>query len=337
MTTNQKPFLLAFLSLAALTLLPTAAAAGASTFENGDAMSTLERVTYISFVAISLVFIAAAFFLFMERNDVARRHRPAIGLGVMIVGIAGFQYALMQDVYLTDGSIPTDFRYSDWLTTVPLMAVTFALLAGKDAFTSHRLFSLPGMSVPGIIIVGSLFMMVGGYIGQVEVDQALAEGVKPSNIHWFFFGQGMVGYLTVFLIVGTPFTGAYGIDDSKITDPAIQLTMTRLRRLILIGWTIYPAGYIIGALEVGGQDGAASMMLVYNIADLVNKLAFVIIVLVGARSTEEAQATPLGFYAGHAPSATTIHDSDDQGASESLLELAALSKELAEAELSGEL
>ena len=60
----------------------------------------------------------------------------------------------MQDVFLSDGSIPTDFRYADWLTTVPLMAVTFAVLAGRESFTDHRLFSLPGMSVPGIIILG---------------------------------------------------------------------------------------------------------------------------------------------------------------------------------------
>lgn len=337
MTIKRNPMLVACLLLAATLLLPSAAAAGASTFENGESMSSLERVTYISFVTISLMFIAAAFFLFMERNDVARRHRPAIGLGVMIVGIAGFQYALMQDVYLTDGSIPTDFRYADWLTTVPLMAVTFALLAGKESFTNHRLFSLPGMSVPGIIIVGSLFMMVGGYIGQVEVDQALADGVTPSSIHWFFFGQGMIGYLTVFLIVGTPFTGAYGIDDSKITDPAIQETMSRLRRLILIGWTIYPAGYIVGALEVGGEDGAAAMMLVYNIADLVNKLAFVIIVLVGTRSTIEAQNMPTGMFVSQPNVDSAEEDLNESEASQSLRELAALSQELAEADISGEL
>lgn len=298
-------------------------------------MSSIERVTYISFVAISLMFIAAAFFLFMERNDVARRHRPAIGIGVMIVGIAGFQYALMQDVYLSDGSIPTDFRYADWLTTVPLMAVTFAVLAGRESFTNHRLFSLPGMSVPGIIILGSLFMMVGGYIGQLEIDQALADGTTPSNIHWFFFAQGCVGYLTVFLIVGTPFTGAYGIDDSKIADDAIRTTMGRLRRLILIGWIIYPAGYILGAVEAGGQDGSALMMLVYNIADLVNKLAFVIIVLVGTRDTEEAKAMFEGRFASPAAAASEPEEDIER---ESLMSLAALSQELADEDgLDGEL
>ena len=66
----------AFLSLVILS--PSALAAGAAEFEDGSKMNSIERITYISFVGIGLVFIAAAFFLFMERNDVARRHRPAM-------------------------------------------------------------------------------------------------------------------------------------------------------------------------------------------------------------------------------------------------------------------
>lgn len=281
--------------------LPTVSAAGAAQFEDGSSMSAIVRVTYISFVGIGLVFIASAFFLFMERNDVARRHRPAVGLGVMIVGIAGFQYALMQDIYLTSGSIPTDFRYADWIITVPLMAITFAVLAGKESFTKHRMYDMPGMSVPGVIIVASMFMMVFGYAGQTEVDAALASGSEPPVIHWYYFFLGTVGLLTVLVVVGTPFTGAYGIDHRLIADASIQLAIRRMRLLILGGWLVYPVGYVVGALQVGGDDGGAWMMLTYNIADLINKVAFVVIVLIGARSTEEAEAV----YRGHLESANT--------------------------------
>ena len=227
----------------------------------------------------------------------------------------------MQDAYISDGSIPTDFRYADWLTTVPIMAVSFAILAGKESFTERRLFSLPGMSVPGIIIVGSLFMMISGYLGQVELDRALAEGVDASSVHWYYFAQGMVGYLTVFLIVGTPFTGAYGIDDSKIHDESIKQGMKRLRALVSIGWMIYPIGYVVGALEVGNEDGAAYMILLYNLADLVNKLAFVIIMLVAARGTQEALQG--NVFQVTAPTEVKEEAYDDSG----LLELAKLASD----------
>lgn len=317
--------ILLLLLLTTITLMPAASAAGAAEFEDGTVMSSIERLTYISFVSISLMFIATAFFLFMERNDVARQHRPAIGLGVMIVGIAGFQYALMQGTYLTDGSLPTDFRYADWLTTVPLMAVTFAVLSGKESFTQRRLFDLPGMSVPGIIILGSTFMMASGYLGQLEIDQALAAGESPPGIHWYFFLQGMVGYATVFLVVGTPFSGAYGIDDSKIGEESIRTAMGRMRKLILLGWIIYPLGYVLGALETGGEDGAAWMMLAYNLADLINKVGFVIIVLIGARGTQEAIAAYEGRLGAFTPSQSPGSD-DEAYDSSGLLELAAIAQ-----------
>ena len=146
----------------------------------------------------------------------------------------------------------------------------------------------------------------------------------------------MIGYLTVFLIVGTPFSGSYGIDDTKIDDDSIRQTMDRLRRLVLFGWLIYPAGYVVGALELGGAGGAAGMMLVYNLADLVNKLAFVIIVLVGARATEEAHAAYDSTLT-HTPTVAKTEREEEEDHRDSLRELAALASEIADEEISGEL
>ena len=238
------------LSLILLILTMPLASATAGYFDNGDAYDCNAEGNLHFLCCDKSDFHCNGIFLFMERNDVAKRHRPSIGLSVMIVGIAGFQYILMQEVYLIDGSIPTDYRYADWLTTVPIMAVVFAILPGKETFTDKRLFSLPGMSVPGIIVIGSLFMMMFGYVGQVDVDSAITAGTDPGVVHWFWFFFGMLGFLTVVLVVGTPFTGAYGIDDSKIKDPAIKLTMDRLRRLVIYGWLIYPVRYVIGALDM---------------------------------------------------------------------------------------
>ena len=64
--------------------------------------------------------------------------------------------------------------------------------------------------------------------------------------------------------------------------------MDRLRKLVIYGWLIYPVGYIIGALDIGGNDVKEWMVMVYNIADLINKVGFVVIVLIGTRGTVEA-------------------------------------------------
>ena len=113
--------------------------------------------------------------------------------------------------------------------------------------------------------------MINGYVGQVDVDSAIAAGTDPGVVPGSDFFFGMLGFLTVVLVVGTPFTGAYGISDSKIKDLPIKLTMDRLRRLVIYGWLIYPVGYVIGALNIGGNDVKEWMVMVYNIADLINK------------------------------------------------------------------
>ena len=91
--------------------------------------------------------------------------RPAVGLGVMITGIAGLQYALMQDVYIVDGvradRLPV--RRLDHHGAADGHPVRRRFVSRNpslidDCSPSH-------VSVPGIIIVGSLFMMVSGYLG----------------------------------------------------------------------------------------------------------------------------------------------------------------------------
>ena len=100
--------------------------------------------------------------------------------------------------------------------------------------------------------------------------------------------------------------------------------MKRLRALVSFGWIIYPAGYVVGALEVGNEDGAAMMILLYNLADLVNKLAFVIIVLIAARGTQEALQG--NVFQAIATTEIKDEDYDDSG----LLELAQLASEATE-------
>jgi len=269
-------------------LIPIVSAKSPGQFDDGTVMTTLERITFISYSGIGLLFLATAGFLVMERRDVARRHRSSIGIGAVICGIAGFHYLSMLDAYLAHGAVPTDFRYTDWVLTVPLMAVLFALLAGRESYTKDRFLMIPGLSVPGVIIFGSLIMMISGYIGQMQIDQAIQDGSTPPVTHWYWFVQGLIGFVAVLSIVGSPLNGAYGIDDSRIQDESIRHALLNLRRLMLFGWLIYPIGYIVGAQQPSGEDPSLLMMLVYNMADLVNKLGFVIIVLIGAKNTPEA-------------------------------------------------
>ncbi len=63
-----------------------------------------------------------------------------------------------------------------------------------------------------------------------------------------------------------------------------------MRLVVTIGWAIYPLGYVLGYFVMvdasGATTAAASQTLnvVYNLADIVNKLAFCLLVWYAATS-----------------------------------------------------
>ena len=50
-----------------------------------------------------------------------------------------------------------------------------------------------------------------------------------------------------------------------------------------LGWSIYPIGYVIGAVSDGSPD---ALNLIYNLADFVNKIAFGVVIWAAATSEE---------------------------------------------------
>ena len=64
-----------------------------------------------------------------------------------------------------------------------------------------------------------------------------------------------------------------------------------LRWFIVVGWVIYPIGYLFSP-EVGlGPDidnSAEIMAVAYNVADIINKIGFGIVAWMGAKKATEA-------------------------------------------------
>ena len=56
-----------------------------------------------------------------------------------------------------------------------------------------------------------------------------------------------------------------------------------MRLIVLVGWAIYPLGYVLGYMM--GSVDAASLNAIYNIADFVNKIAFGLMIWSAANSS----------------------------------------------------
>jgi len=214
----------------------------------------------ISFWVISMGMLAATVFFFMERGSVAQAWRTSVTVAGLITGIAFIHYMYMRGVWVQTGDSPTVYRYIDWLITVPLQMVEFYLILSAVRKVSSGMFWR--------LLVGSLVMLVGGYLGE-------AGYINPM----LGFVIGMGGWIYVLYEI---FSGEAGKTAAKSGNKALTTAFGALRMIVTVGWCIYPLGYVFGYLA-GGVD-ANSLNVIYNLADFINKIAFGLVIWAAAIS-----------------------------------------------------
>merc|ERR1712224_410304 len=79
------------------------------------------------------------------------------------------------------------------------------------------------------------------------------------------------------LLLGTVAMLAFGYageagNTASGTNKYVAASFSTMRLIVTVGWSIYPLGYFFGYLMGSVQD--ATLNLVYNLADFVNKIAF---------------------------------------------------------------
>ena len=251
---------------------------GLPTFLSDDlGNDSLELVTFFLFF-VGYIAMGAAFVFFMsERSNVAPQYRTTMTISALIVGIAAFHYYYMRGVYADYGEVSIEYRYMDWIITVPLMALKFPSLVGKEAITDKK---VAGLGFTGICFTGALIMIGFGYLGEAGLMDAI-----PALL------LGGMGWAMIVVATGTPWTDGLGVDNSKISSELIW-SANALRWFIVVGWIIYPLGYLFSPeVELIKMDNGAEIMAVaYNIADIINKIGFGIVAWMGAKKATEALA-----------------------------------------------
>ena len=238
--------------------------------------ATLELVTFFLFF-VGYISMGAAFVFFMaERNSVAPQYRTTMTISALIVGIAAFHYYYMRGVYADYGEVSIEYRYMDWIITVPLMALKFPSLVGKEAITDDKFL---GLGFTGICFSGALIMIGFGYLG----ESGAIDGMLGLIL-------GGVGWAMIIVATGTPWSSGKGVDNSKIA-PELMWSTNALRWFICVGWVIYPIGYLFNP-EAGVSDAVSAevMAVLYNIADMINKIGFGVVAWMGAKKATEAIA-----------------------------------------------
>lgn len=229
----------------------------------------LEMLTFFTFflgyIAMGAVFV----FFIVERNNVAPQYRTTMTISALIVGIAAFHYYYMRGVYADYGTVSIEYRYMDWIITVPLMALKFPSLVGKDAITDDK---VAGLGFTGICFLGALIMIGFGYAGEAGMMN-----------EYLALALGGMGWAMIIVATGTPWTSGKGVDNSKIA-PELMWSTNALRWFIVVGWVIYPLGYLFSP-EVAISEAVSQevMAVLYNTADMINKIGFGVVAWMGAK------------------------------------------------------
>ena len=132
----------------------------------------------ISFWIIAMGMAAATVFFFMERSSVASGWKTSVTVAGLVTGVAFVHYMYMREVWVMTGDSPTVYRYIDWLITVPLQMIEFYLILAAVRKVSGSIFWR--------LLIGSLVMLIGGYLGEAGYINAMLGfviGMALSLIH----------------------------------------------------------------------------------------------------------------------------------------------------------
>ena len=223
----------------------------------------------MTFWVATAAMLASSIFFFLERFDVSPKWKTSVTVAGLVTFVAFWHYLYMRGVWLDTGMSPTELRYIDWLITVPLQIVEFYLILAAVTKVKANLFWQ--------LLGASLVMLVFGYLGEANIlDMYLA------------FAIGMLGWLYVIYLV---FFGAAKKLNAESGNPSSQMAFNAIRIIVLVGWAIYPIGFVLGNFGDLGIEGVKAMNAIYNLADLVNKTAFGLVIWYAAKKDSEASSS----------------------------------------------
>lgn len=208
----------------------------------------------VTFWLVSIAMVASTVFFLYEGLRVKPHWRLSLLVAGLVTLVAGVHYDYMRDFWVAEQTTPIVYRYIDWLITVPLLMIEFfIILRAVGANVGVQSFLR--------LLVGTLIMLIFGYFGEA--------GIMSASVG---FALGMVGWA---IIIWEIYGGEAG-KAAAAAEASVQSAFNAMRWIVLVGWAIYPIGYVLGYFMGGVDQG--SLNAVYNLADFVNKILFGLII-----------------------------------------------------------
>merc|ERR1712187_1039437 len=207
----------------------------------------------ISFWIISISMVAATVFFLMESMDVGNHWKTSMNVGALVTLVAAVHYFYMREYWVQKQSSPVLYRYIDWSITVPLQMVEFYFILSA---VQPNL----GAGMFWRLLVGTVAMLAFGYAGGTGNMEAIVG-----------FVLGICGWFYILFEIFSGEAGKVASSGGKVGEH-VRSSFETMRFIVSVGWSIYPLGYFFGYLCGSVSDEALNV--VYNIADVINKIAF---------------------------------------------------------------
>ena len=214
--------------------------------------------------------LASTVFFILERNNVATKWKTSMTVAALVTGIAWYHYTYMREHWIATGESPLVMRYIDWLITVPLQVSEFYLILAAIGAASAVLFWK--------FFGASIVMLVAGFLSEAEIDAV-------DGMEWPLF---IVGCLAWAYIIYALWVGEAKEKVGEASE-GTQFAFKAMAVILTIGWAIYPLGWIMG--QDAGDSGIDRLNILYNIADVVNKTAFGLMVWYAATMDTKASSS----------------------------------------------
>lgn len=241
-------------------------------------------LTYYSYLFCSGAAVAAVLYFIIQTPRLQRSFRLLAVLNILICGFSAvlhFYYfntlqpgmdagAPPEALIRTITQLPLEIRYSYWLITTVMLIIMFPLLIGLSKVGPAFLVQLAAADAG---------MIIAGYFG--ERSMLAAGEVTNTAMVLFLVGVG----LWLFMLI-TIYTALRRLPSGEIPPP-LRDTLAYMYFFILLGWTIYPAGYFHGVF-FEENIGIVLREFTFNLGDIVNKIIWGLLVVSAARTVSHS-------------------------------------------------
>ncbi len=212
-------------------------------------------ITGGSFSLMLALNVGATVLQLLGTGWVAKKWKLPVALSAIVTLVASLHYFQAREVWLASGQLPVIYRYIEWLITTPIQVLVLFFFIGTLAPLPYGLFWR--------LLIAAVIAILSRYMGEVGF-------IYPT----LGFLIGIAAWL---YILGEVFFGKLSEVSARSGSEAVQTGWFWLRLIITVGWAIYPLCNFIAAFGGGATEGHLS--LVYNLGDVVNQIAFGLVIL----------------------------------------------------------